>query len=62
MSDELVERALAKLNGWKCDHDWLGCQGVGCEPHTCPFAEEISGNMALCTCCDECMHQCAMDI
>ena len=33
------------------------------EPHTCPFAEEIHGDSeSLCDCCDDCMHQCSMDI
>jgi hypothetical protein len=32
------------------------------EEHTCPFAEEIHGSDALCTCCPECEDQCAMDI
>lgn len=34
------------------------------EPHGCPFAEEINGNCdaEYCTCCDDCTHECAMDI
>ena len=33
------------------------------EPHTCPYAEEIyNDSETLCNCCDECSHECAMDI
>lgn len=41
------------------------CKGknAATEPHTCPFAEEINDDYdSLCTCCDECAHECAMDI
>jgi hypothetical protein len=33
------------------------------EGHTCPYAEEINNNeKTLCDCCDECTHECCMDI
>jgi len=33
------------------------------EPHLCPFAWEIEGNdLDLCTCCEECEDDCAMEI
>lgn len=33
------------------------------EPHTCPFAEDIHDDSeTLCNCCDDCAHECAMDI
>lgn len=34
------------------------------EPHSCPYADEIGDNddPEYCTCCDDCMHECAMDI
>lgn len=33
------------------------------EPHSCPFAEDIHGDSeSLCNCCDDCSHECAMDI
>jgi hypothetical protein len=33
------------------------------EPHTCPYAEEIGGDSeTLCTCCDACTYECAMNI
>ena len=33
-------------------------------PHPCPYAEEIGGNHEeeYCDCCDDCRHECAMDI
>lgn len=31
--------------------------------HSCPFSEEIHDNSTtLCNCCDDCTHECAMDI
>lgn len=42
------------------------CESCGKNPateeHTCPFSEEIHDDGRLCTCCDDCAHQCAMDI
>lgn len=43
------------------------CQGCGvnkAEPmHTCPFSEDINDDYeTLCNCCDECRHECCMDI
>lgn len=43
------------------------CRGCGGKPskeeHTCPYAEEINGDdSSLCNCCDDCSHECAMDI
>lgn len=33
------------------------------EPHPCPYAEDINDDPnTLCTCCEECMNECAMDI
>ena len=33
------------------------------EPHTCPYAEDINDDYeSLCSCCDACVHECAMDI
>lgn len=33
------------------------------EMHTCPYQEEINDDHELhCDCCDECQHDCAMDI
>lgn len=33
------------------------------EPHTCPFAEDVEDDHeTLCQCCEECTHECAMDI
>ena len=33
------------------------------EDHTCPYGEEINNDFdSTCNCCDECAHECAMDI
>lgn len=33
------------------------------EPHICPYASDIHGDFeTLCTCCELCQRQCAMDI
>jgi hypothetical protein len=47
----------------------LGLEGETCKcgaetakKHPCPYAEEINGDDTPCTCCDECAHECAMDI
>ena len=39
------------------------CGGVGNKTHTCPYAEEIDDDYeSTCTCCDDCVHECMMDI
>jgi len=42
------------------------CQRCGNDPaenlHPCPFKQEIHDDDELCNCCDDCMHECAMDI
>lgn len=41
------------------------CNDVGespISPHACPFKREIHDDDSLCTCCDACAHECAMDI
>lgn len=33
------------------------------DPHPCPFKEDIHNDgETLCDCCDECAHECSMDI
>ena len=33
------------------------------EPHGCPYQEDVNGNdEEICTCCEDCEHECAMDI
>ncbi len=33
------------------------------EPHGCPYQENVNNNPDFeCKCCEECMHQCCMDI
>ncbi len=38
------------------------CGSAGELPHGCPYQQEINNNEALCSCCDKCRHECAMDI
>lgn len=39
------------------------CNITNINPHTCPYKEEINfDSESLCTCCEECTHQCTMDI
>jgi hypothetical protein len=55
--DEKKEECKIKCGGWK------DCQNDSAEDHTCPFSEEINGDCeSLCNCCDDCTHECAMDI
>lgn len=40
-----------------------GCENDVNEPHPCPFREEIwDDDEFACRCCDDCTHECAMDI
>jgi hypothetical protein len=40
-----------------------GCSNPATEDHTCPFSEEIHNDYEyMCNCCDDCYHECAMDI
>lgn len=41
-----------------------GCLNPAKSPHSCPYASEINDNDApdYCTCCDDCRHECAMDV
>ena len=39
------------------------CGKDGLENHSCPFSEEIHDDSeTMCNCCDDCRHECAMDI
>jgi hypothetical protein len=43
--------------------DECTCDTEVIEPHTCPFAEDVNGDSeSLCTCCEHCEDDCAMDI
>lgn len=38
-------------------------KNAGTAPHTCPYSVDINDDSeTLCTCCDDCEHECAMDI
>ncbi len=39
------------------------CGNDACEPHPCPYREEIDDDSeTLCDCCEECKGECAMDV
>lgn len=65
---EYLEGVYKSLTGkdftYKPDNKYIcdKCQGEGKEDHTCPFSEDINGDDTPCNCCEECEHQCAMDI
>lgn len=32
-------------------------------PHICPYRDDVNGDSeTLCNCCEDCTHECAMDI
>lgn len=44
-----------------CGHG--SCNNPAQTLHTCPFSSEIHGDdESLCDCCEDCEHECAMDI
>lgn len=38
------------------------CKGIGDRDCICPFQAEINCEDVNCGCCDDCAHECAMDI
>jgi hypothetical protein len=41
----------------------MNCGQKGRPEHTCPFAEEISGDFeTMCNCCSSCEYECSMDV
>ena len=44
------------------DENGRGCGNPATTEHECPFASEIHNDATPCTCCDDCAHECAMDI
>lgn len=39
------------------------CGGIpSADFHTCPYKDDIYSDQSLCNCCEDCQHQCAMDI
>ena len=57
---ENEDKTFAVLKHGYCGH----CNvNPGTESHTCPYSEEINGDyLSECNCCDECCHECAMEI
>jgi hypothetical protein len=61
---EKIHLPVSIIDGDKCSGRG-GCQQLATtEPHRCPYAAEINDNHddEFCTCCDDCTHECAMDI
>ena len=46
----------------KCEGQWGGCDKVGLDPHTCPFASDIDDDNKLCNCCENCQDSCHNNI
>ena len=41
----------------------MGCNKIGQDDHLCPFKEEVNNDeKSLCNCCEECTHDCLMDV
>jgi hypothetical protein len=32
------------------------------DPHSCPYAESVYHDESPCNCCDDCAHECGMNI
>lgn len=55
-------KLIEEVEAWE-ESKCTRCGGEGTEPHTCPYAEEIHYDYdTLCTCCEDCTHECLMDI
>ena len=59
-SDQQINNMTEQLNNAMCER----CgENDACEPHICPYAEDIHGDYeTLCTCCEKCERECCMDI
>jgi hypothetical protein len=45
------------------EHPDCTCGAEDIEPHPCPYDSDIhDDDETLCTCCDFCLNECAMDI
>lgn len=66
MSAQVKERPTqVKLNeaGFAESYICPNCKGKGKAPHACPFSADIHGDSeTLCTCCEVCEDECAMEI
>lgn len=57
--DELVKNRFEGDEEYCCDNH----PHIETEPHQCPYQTDVGDDPDfLCTCCDDCFHQCAMDI
>jgi hypothetical protein len=47
----------------ECEGGFCGGRNEATEPHTCPYAEDVDGDVeTLCTCCEFCTDSCADEI
>lgn len=55
---------LRALDSAKPQHEMCKCGKNPAQPdHPCPYQQEINDeNRDVCVCCNDCMHECAMDI
>ena len=60
----LVYLTKTVVKGMESVMDELKCKcgAIGKEEHSCPYSDEIGSGTVRCNCCEECMHQCRMDI
>jgi len=58
-----LRELLKKPRTASCGGSLERCVNAPTEPHSCPFSEEINDDSTtLCTCCADCMQECADDI
>lgn len=62
MATESALDALSELLTSPAKGELCGCGAAAETLHTCPYSEEISGDMVLCNCCAACQKNCSDDI
>jgi hypothetical protein len=46
-----------------CGSNRSNCTNAPSDHHTCPFSEDVNDDHeTLCTCCEDCAYECAMDV
>ena len=52
---------LVKIEG--CGGGCSDCKNSPSDSHTCPYQKGVNNDSEYeCTCCEDCEHECAMDI
>lgn len=58
-----MNKKLFVLKSSSKEENKCTCGDPSIEGHTCPFSADVWDDFkSLCSCCEECEHQCAMDI